>query len=186
MSLLSSIGSFFAPVVNTVKTAGQALLGGAASTLFSSVSSKLGAPAQALGASLPATAGTAAGGVMQSLSSGGTAPYRLPSNLPATIGTPTGAPAPGGLMRSIGQGLGTLASGALAGATGRGFSKTKIGKLTGNMIPAGYVERMSPSGVVYLARQKRRRGITARDLSAYRRVDRLVHRIARAHPRRGK
>jgi len=186
MSLLSSIGSFFKPVVSVVKTAGQALLGGAASTVFSSVTGKLGAPASTLGASLPATAGTQAGGLMQSLSSGGVAPYRLPSSLPVPIGTATGAPAPGGLMRSIGAGLGSLASGAIGAATGRGISRTKVGKLSGNMIPAGYVERMSPSGVIYLARQKRRRGITARDLSAYRRVDRLVHRIARAHPRRGK
>jgi len=175
MSLLSSIGSFIKPIISTVKTAGQALLGGAASTLFSGVTQKLGAPAQALGASLPVTAGTAAGGLTQSLTTGGTVPYRLPS-----IGTPTGSPTPGGLMRQIGAGLGTMAQGAL-GITGAGISRTKVGKLTGNAIPVGYMERMSPSGVVYLARQKRRRGITARDLSAYRRVDRLVHRIARAH-----
>jgi hypothetical protein len=53
----------------------------------------------------------------------------------------------------------------------------KRGRLTGNAIPAGFQERMSKNGQVYLAKQTRRRGISGRDLSAFRRVSRLLTHI---------
>jgi len=188
MSLLSSISSFFKPVVGIIKTGAQALLGGAGSATLSAFQGQLGSggfvgpPAPPpLGQNLPTTAGTAGGGLLQTTGRQTTG-YRLPGAPP--MGIPTGAPSPGGLMQRIGAGAGQFLTGALsAGGAGGGISRMKRGKLTGNAIPTGYVERMSPSGVIYLARAKRRRGITARDLSSYRRVDRLVHRIARAHPR---
>lgn len=62
--------------------------------------------------------------------------------------------------------------------------KYKVGRLTGNTIPRGYVERMSKDGVIYLARPRRRRGITARDLATYRRVSRVLKTYARTTTRR--
>jgi len=121
----------------------------------------------------------------------------LPSlqNLP--VGAPAGTPAPGrsqaifkgqvmpGGAPTTATQIGQLLSGAVPGMVGA--RKMKRGRLTGNAIPAGYVERMSNAGVVYLAKSSRRRGISARDLSAFRRVDRLIHRYQRrAIPRRGK
>jgi len=183
--LLGSIGSFLKPVVSVVKTAGQALLGGVSSSLFSSAQSALGGGGKTLGDAIPTTAGAMGGGLLQTKIGAPATGYHLPttigSNLPVKAN-----PTPGGLMQRIGSGLGQLASGAIAGSGMGGVTRMKRGKLTGNAIPAGYVERMSPSGVIYLAKQKRRRGITARDLSAYRRVDRLVHRIARSHSSRRK
>jgi hypothetical protein len=66
-----------------------------------------------------------------------------------------------------------------------GIVSTKRGKLTGNAIPRGYVEKMSTTGVVYLAKLRRRRGISSRDLSSFYRVQRLVSKIRTPH-RRGK
>ena len=133
------------------------------------------------------TAGPAAGGMVQTLPM-----LQERGERPGQQVTP----APGGLMRSIGQGLGQLGGGmvqgisqqmGLPGVGGRGATRMKVGKLTGNFIPAGYVEKMSPSGVIYLAKQRRRRGISARDLSSFYRVNRLVSKIhGRAHRARGR
>ena len=137
------------------------------------------------------TAGSATGGLAQTL------PVLKEQGGPSGV---VGPPSPGGLMRSLGQGLGQLGAGAIQGISqqmgiptpgvgARGATRMKMGKLTGNYIPAGYVEKMSPSGVVYLAKQRRRRGISARDISAFYRVNRLVAKVHwRAHGarRRGK
>jgi len=181
MSLFSSIANvakgIFKPVISTLKTTGKSLLGGVASTLFEGATSAIGGGA----GGAPPTTTPSAGGVVQTLPA-------LRQGYPTYAGLPTipqaGTPAPGGMARSIGAGLGSMIS-AATGMSPAGFTKTKRGKLTGNMIPVGYQERMSSSGVIYLAKAKRRRGITARDLSAYRRVDRLISRYHKPH-RRGK
>ena len=141
------------------------------------------------GGAPPTTAGPSAGGIVQTLPAISDA---------GGISGPSGPPSPGGLMRSIGQGLGQLGAGAMAGISqqmglpgmgARGATRMKLGRLSGNYIPAGYVEKMSNTGVIYLAKQRRRRGISARDISAFYRVNRLVARVhGRAHraPRRGK
>lgn len=125
----------------------------------------------------PTTAGPSGGGILQT----------LPTLSTGGISGP-GVPSPGGLMRSLGQAGSQFLQGAARGAAGSTIS-TKVGRLTGNYIPRGYVERMSSTGVVYLAKQRRRRGISARDISSFYRVNRLVSKIhGRAHrsPKRGK
>lgn len=185
MSLLSSIGNFLKPVVGVVKNVGQQLLGGITSSFASGLM-----PAQPSAT----TAGTSAGGLLQTIAGpgalrgGGIAQTAgmpgttIPSNLPMKLGAPT----PQGLATRIGAAAGNLLQGAIAGTAGGGVARMKRGRLTGNAIPAGYVEKMSPAGVVYLGKVRRRRGISGRDLSAYRRVDRLVHKIARSHSARRK
>ena len=133
------------------------------------------------------TAGSAAGGMVQTLPM-----LQERGEQPGQQATPT----PGGLMRQIGAGLGQLGGGVMQGISqqmglpgvgGRRATRMKQGRLTGNFIPAGYVEKMSPSGVIYLAKQRRRRGISARDLSSFYRVNRLVSKIhGRAHGARGR
>lgn len=106
---------------------------------------------------------------------------------PATMAKVPGI-MPGGAV----LGLPSTTAGLFPGITGiaqqmtlpgfRGMAKTKTGRLSGAQIPRGFVERMSKSGVIYLSKIGRRRGINSRDLSTYRRVDRLLHRYAdRAH-----
>lgn len=186
MSFFSKLGSiakraigYVAPLTGLIPGVGGTIAGGIASAIGTGKAT--GAPVT--------TAGPSAGG--------------LPQTLPILqqqggVSGAQGSPSPGGLMRSIGQGLGQLGGGlvtglaqqaGIPGAGGRGATRMKLGRLTGNYIPAGYVEKMSSTGVVYLAKQRRRRGISARDISAFYRVNRLVAKVhGRAHraPRRGK
>lgn len=171
---------YVAPLTSLIPGVGGAIASGIAGAV--GTSPKAGPP------SMPpvTTAGSAAGGMVQT----------LPMVRGGGVSGP-GIPTPGGLMgqlgqlggmalKGIGQGMGMLPAGRGAG----GPMATKPGRLTGNMIPRGYVERMSPTGVIYLGKQKRRRGISARDISSFYRVNRLVSKIhGRAHraaPKRGK
>ena len=123
------------------------------------------------GALLGTAIGGVAGGQARTLPS-------MPSVMPG--GAPLGLPQLPGMAGLTGQ----LGLPGFAGA-----AKTKRGRLTGAAIPRGFQERMSKSGMVYLAKMGRRRGLTSRDISTFRRVDRLLHRYAgRAHapPRRRK
>lgn len=154
----------------------------------------------AIGGMIPGPVGTAIGAIdtARTLSQGapvttaGTGGGGLTQTLPVLqtggiVGS--GTPTPGGLMRQLGQVGGAMLAQSMGIAPGRGMTRTKVGRLTGNMIPAGYVEKMSNTGVIYLAKQRRRRGISARDLSSFYRVNRLVSKIhGRAHrsSRRGK
>lgn len=180
-SIRNAVTGVIKPIVGIATTAVGSFLGGPVG----------GAVGGAIGGTLtgsstntapPTTAGAQAGGLVQTLPA-----LRMGapvSGLGATSNSPTAA---GGMMQSLASQAGTFLRAQVLGgasAVGGGMSKTKVGKLTGNMIPRGYIERMSPAGVIYLAKAKHRRGITARDLSAYRRVDRLVHRIAHHTTRR--
>lgn len=189
MSFFSKLGNiakkvvgYVAPLTGLIPGVGGAIAG----TIAGAVGSR-GAPAPQPPLT---TAGSTGGGLTQTLpviaSQGG-------------ISGATGSPSPGSLMTRIGQGLGQLGAGAVAGISqqmglpgvggARGATKMKQGRLSGNWIPTGYVEKMSSSGVIYLAKQRRRRGITARDISSFYRVNRLVSKVhGRAHraPRRGK
>ena len=57
--------------------------------------------------------------------------------------------------------------------------KMKVGKLSGQPIPHGFHEKMSPQGTIYLVKTRRRRGITYRDLQTYRRVHRTLKTYAK-------
>lgn len=87
---------------------------------------------------------------------------------------------PGVQNQGLAQQVGAFARQALTGAVpGLGVRKTKYGKLSGNPIPVGYQEKMSQSGVIYLAKATRRRGVSARDLRSFRRVHRLIASVQR-------
>lgn len=180
MSFFSKIGSIAKKVVGYVAPL-TGLIPGVGGTIASGIAGAVGA--RGAPAAAPPTVSSAAGG--------------LASTLPVlrsqgTTGGITGVPTPGGLMRSIGQGLGQLGAGAMAGIgqqmglpMGQRGARFKIGKLTGNSIPAGYIERMSPGGVIYLAKIRRGRGISSRDVRSFYRVSRLVAKIhGRAHARK--
>lgn len=182
MSFFSKLGNLAKKVVGYVAPL-TGLIPGVGGTIASGI-------AGAVGTGRPApitTAGASGGGLLQTLPTIGG---------PMTGGGLSNAPAPGGLMRSLGAAAGQFAQGGMqalgiaAGVPGaRGATKMKVGRLTGNYIPAGYVEKMSPTGVVYLGKQRRRRGLSARDISAFYRVNRLVSKVhGRAHgrARRGK
>ena len=109
---------------------------------------------------------TGAGGAISGLPQARTMPQAMPGVLPQ-------------LQQSFGTQVGQFARQALTGAVGGGFRKTKFGKLTGNPIPVGYVEKMSQSGVIYLSKATRRRGISSRDLRSFRRVHRLIASVQR-------
>lgn len=178
MSFFSSLGNlakkavgYIAPLTGLIPGVGGTIAGALASAI-----PQKGAPAPAPPIT---TAGTGAGGLTQTL--------------PVLAGkggmTGPGTPTPQGLMGQLGQlggqflKAGAQGMGLLPATRGNGGAiATKTGRLTGNLIPRGYIERMSPSGVIYLAKQKRRRGITARDISSFYRVNRLVSKIhGRAH-----
>jgi len=186
MSFLSSIGSALSSVGKGIMSVVSPML----PAIGTAVGAAYGGPAgAAMGGQLggafaskpPATtAGTAAGGVLQSVPfsgamSGGRNIGAL--GLPTVTGAPSPG-APGGFLQGIVTGM--------TRAAGGGMTATKRGKLTGNAIPRGYVEKMSPQGVVYLGKIRRRRGITSRDLSSFYRVQRLVSKIRTPHHRRGK
>lgn len=89
----------------------------------------------------------------------------------------------GQLLQGVGTGgagivpgMGQLPLAGLAQAVGG--RRMKVGKLTGNAIPSGFVEKMSKQGVIYLAKAGRRRGLTGRDLASFRRVARLIKQYA--------
>jgi len=185
MSFFSKIGSIAKKVVGYVAPL-TGLIPGVGGTIA-------GALAGAVGTGKPqsappvTTAGTTGGGLLQTIPSLGG---------PQSGGGIGGYPSPQGLMTQLGAAASQFARGGVAALTGTtvagsraGATRMKIGRLTGNMIPAGYVEKMSPTGVIYLGKQRRRRGISARDIGAFYRVNRLVAKVhGRAHraPRRGK
>lgn len=178
MSFFSKLGSLAKKVVGYVAPL-TGLIPGVGGTIASGLAGAIG---QKPAAAPPTVSGSAGG---------------LASTLPVlyqqgTTGGVTGVPTPGGLMRSIGQGLGQLGAGAMAGISqqmglpmGQRGARFKVGKLTGNSIPAGYIERMSPGGVIYLAKVRRGRGISSRDVRSFYRVSRLVSKIhGRSHARK--
>lgn len=164
MSIFSSIGKVLKGAVKTVVNVGGQILGGIAS------------PASALG--LPSNVM----GLGRSVAAPGVLPWKGPTPI-ATPVLPGGSPAAGGGFLSQAsdflraQGLGPSLGAVAGGVAGRPGARMKRGRLTGNAIPAGFQERMSKSGVVYLAKLGRRRGITGRDLAAFRRVSRLLTHI---------
>lgn len=162
MSLFSSIAKVVSSVAKPIITVGKNLLGGAVGAFTSALGG--GAPAPTVISPTP------------------TLP--IPSQMVRTL-PPIPATMPGGapLSTQIGQFLGQGIA-QVAGVRGPGVARMKRGRITGNMIPAGFVERMSKTGVVYLGKSGRRRGISGRDLSTWRRVERVVSRIQRAHPMR--
>lgn len=186
MSFFSKLGNIARKAIGYVAPL-TGLIPGVGGAIAGTIAGAVGTSPKATNPALPplTTAGSGAGGMVQSLPA-----------LRGTGVTGPGVPTPGGLMtqlgqiggmalKGIGQGMGVLP----ATMGGGGFIKTKPGRLTGNMIPRGYVEKMSPSGVIYLAKQRRRRGLSARDISSFYRVNRLVSKIhGRAHraPKRGK
>lgn len=164
MSFFGSIGKFLGGAVKTV----GGILGGV-----------LGSPAQAVG--LPSNV----------LGWGG--PPAMPGGAQIIGGTgiPSGGfgglpSRGGGFLQTAGQflqaqGFGPSLGAIAGGVPGTGgIRKMKRGRLTGNAIPVGFQERMSKQGVIYLAKATRRRGITGRDLSAFRRVSRLISSYHRA------
>lgn len=180
MSFFSKLGSLAKKVVGYVAPL-TGLIPGVGGTIASGIAGAVGT-----GRGAPATtAGSAGGGLLQTLPTLGG---------PQTGGGLGNAPAPGGLMRSLGAAAGQFAQGGMAAlgmAPGgaRGATRMKIGRLSGNYIPAGYVEKMSNTGVIYLGKQRRRRGLSARDISAFYRVNRLVSKVhgrAAGRARRGK
>lgn len=158
MSFFGSIGKFLGGAVKTVANIGKGVLG-------------LGSPFPVgMGGPMP-TSISMMPGVSQV--GGNVLPWKLPTTMPG------GAPSQnaGGLAGSLGQMAGAMlgfgpAGGRMPGAPGQ--VRMKRGRLTGNAIPAGYQERMSKQGVIYLGKATRRRGISGRDLSAFRRVSRLL------------
>lgn len=183
MSFFSKLGGLAKKVVGYVAPL-TGLIPGVGGAIAGTIAGAVGTRGAPTVQPPPTTAGTGGGGVLQT----------LPVLTTGTTGA--GVPSPQGLMAQLGQ-IGTQALrgaaqgvGLLPATRGTGGAiGTKTGRLTGNIIPRGYIERMSPSGVIYLAKQKRRRGISARDISSFYRVNRLVSKIhGRAHraPRRGK
>ncbi|MFV2082062.1 MAG: hypothetical protein ACC669_09350 [bacterium] len=129
-----------------------------------------GAITKALPFVVPGVGGVAAG----ALASGLTQDPRRSSAPKTGPGRPN-IPIPG-------QGLERLLPGGKTGYASAG--KFKLGKLSGNMIPHGYVERMSKAGVIYLTKIRRRRGISGRDLQTYRRVHRVLKTYSKEHKKR--
>lgn len=122
---------------------------------------------------IPGVGGVVAGGMLEGASTRSSSPARLTSTAPASREVPN-IPVPG-----IG---GAVARAIPGGKTGYVSSKKmKPGKLTGNPIPHGYHEKMSPQGVIYLVKSRRRRGITYRDLATYRRVHRTLKTYAKKY-----
>lgn len=68
----------------------------------------------------------------------------------------------------IGGATQRLLPGGATGYYSRGT--TKLGKMSGNPIPRGFYEFMTPEGIIILRKQYRRRGITARDITTTKRV----------------
>lgn len=159
MSFFGSIGKF---------------LGGAAKTVIGAVGSLAGFGA-------PPPVAQMAPFVMPAAQTVQGLPWKLPSTMSSGPIAPGGAPARGGgffqqagqFLQAQGIGLPGIA-GAMAGRPG---ARMKRGRLTGNAIPAGFQERMSKNGVIYLAKSSRRRGISGRDLSAFRRVSTLLSHV---------
>lgn len=176
MSFFSKIGKIAQKAIGYVAPL-TGLIPGVGGAIASGIAGAIGPPQRS---APPTTAGAGAGGIAQTLPTLGGI---------QTGGGIGGSPTPGGLMRQLGAAAGAFAQGGIPGLTramgvpgARGATRMKTGRLTGNMIPAGYVEKMSSSGVIYLAKQRRRRGISARDLSSFYRVNRLATKIhARAH-----
>jgi len=129
-----------------------------------------GAIGKVLPFAIPGVGGIVAGGIASSMTQD---PRR--SSAPRTGPGRPNIPIPG-------QGLERFLPGGKTGYASA--SKFKLGKLSGNMIPHGYVERMSKQGVIYLTKVRRRRGITGRDLQTYRRVHRTLKTYAKEHKKR--
>ena len=184
MSIWTTIrNKVISPLVNLGATyVGTALGGPAGGAIAGGVMGSLGGGGGPTTTAPITTAGSAAGGLTQTLpvlyQGGTTPPGAVPGGTPPTMLTQLAAAA-GGMTRNY-------LTGTVTG--GAGVRKMHRGKLTGNAIPAGYVEKMSPAGVIYLGKRSRRRGISARDLSSFRRVERLVRRYSRPHTthRKGK
>ena len=116
---------------------------------------------------LPGIGGAAVGAVLGASrrSAGAGAPHFAPrrSNLPVPG-------ARGAIERFL--------PGGKTGYVSRG--RYHPGKLSGQNIPNGYHEAMDhKTGQIYLTKNRRRRGITARDLSNFRRVHRLLKRYGK-------
>lgn len=146
MSLLGSIG--------------KAIRRGASAFSIKNIKKALPAVASV---ALPGVGGVLVGGALEAGVSS-TSPARITSSAPRSTTVPN-IPIPG-------QGLERILPGGETGYASR--SKFKVGKLSGNPIPHGYHEKMSPQGMIYLVKSRRRRGITARDLQTYRRVHRTL------------
>jgi len=159
MSLFSSIGKVLGNIAKPVLNVGKNLLGGAVSAVTNVLS----------------------GGVQQPVVVNTPAPMSVPP-IRQNLTLPT-ANSP--ISTQVGSMMTNMALNAAGIRTG-GRGRMKVGRLSGNAIPAGYYEKMSAQGVIYLAKGGRRRGLSARDLSAYRRVDRLLHRVSHHPPRRRK
>jgi len=145
---------------------------------------KKGASAFSLGnikKALPAVASIATGGVggvligagAELLGGGGSGSgmMNVQSTAPQYSST-ANLPEPG-----MGGTLARLLPGGDTGYLSRG--KYKAGKLSGQPIPHGFHEKMSPQGTIYLVKARRRRGITYRDLATYRRVHRTLKTYAK-------
>lgn len=184
MSFFSKLGSIAKKAIGYVAPL-TGLIPGVGGTIASGIAGAVGNRPQS--APPVTTAGPAGGGLLQTIPTIGG---------PQSGGGIGGYPSPQGLMGQLGAAASQFARGGMSALVGapasggaRGATKMKVGRLTGNYIPAGYVEKMSPTGVIYLGKQRRRRGLSARDISAFYRVNRLVSKVhGRAHraPRRGK
>jgi len=136
------------------------------SSAFKSITSIAKVAAPIIGGIVGGPVGAAIGGIAGG-AVGGAAP-RLPSVMPG--GAPLGLPQL--------PGLAGIAPGQLKLPGFTQGARTKAGRLTGQQIPRGFVERMSKTGVVYLSKLGRRRGLSGRDLSNFRRVSRILSRYA--------
>lgn len=118
---------------------------------------------------LPGAGGALVGGLSALASSGGgSSPARLPATTTAPAQrTMPNIPAPG-----INAAISRVLPGGQTGYLSRG--KFHTGKLSGQPVRNGFREKMSPHGVIYLVKNRRRRGITAKDLATFRRVHKTL------------
>lgn len=109
---------------------------------------------------LPGLGGIVAGGLMSS-----------PSPASGSALMPS-APRSTEIMNIPVPGISGVAQRVLPGGATGYYSRgtTKLGKMSGNPIPRGFYEFMTPEGIIILRKQYRRRGITARDMATTKRV----------------
>ncbi len=169
MGLFSKIGGFLKGAAGVIAPVLGEVFGGPVG----------GALGTALGGAVSARGGGGGGGVPMAFTGPAYGTGLPPAGRPQPPGLPGGG-SPGG--------MGGFAQGLARGMGARGGARRmKVGRLSGAYIPAGFQEKMSPSGQIYLTRVSRGRGISARDLRSFRKVDRLIHRYsARTHFRKGK
>lgn len=111
---------------------------------------------------LPGIGGMVAGQFIGSASAGGSGASALMPSAPKSTEI-MNIPVPG-----IGGAAQRILPGGATGYYSRGT--TKLGKMSGNPIPRGFYEFMTPEGIIILRKQYRRRGITARDMATTKRV----------------